>query len=182
MRKVFAILLLSLLLFNWCGYRLVTSILSVQSSSTMEAMIDSEAYDESELVEVRVSLRVPYQLNQPDFERFYGEVEVDGRYYTYVKRKIENGQLVLLCLPNSHKEKIQAAGQDYYKNTNGLDHLPGEKKSNTVQKNTMGDFDDRLLHWDMNQLQVSVSLTAPACKEALSIVFFAVPVQPPEQA
>jgi hypothetical protein len=71
-------------------------------------------------------------------------VEVDGRYYSYVKRKIENGQLVLLCIPNDKKTDVKAAGEEYYSKANGLQFPKSEKAASTAKKPMSADFDDRL--------------------------------------
>ncbi len=144
LKKTAAIFILSLLLFNWCGYRFVTSLMALRAGQDLEARIDAGYYDDADLLEIRIDLQVPYQLNQTDFERHYGEVEVDGRFYTYVKRKIENGQLVLLCLPNEKKTEVQAAGKDYYSKTNGLHFPKSDKAASSAKKLMSSDFDDRL--------------------------------------
>ena len=110
MKKIAAILLIAILSFNWYGYRIVTIILARNADKQLEVRLDNDQYNESELIEIRVALNVPYQNDQADFERHYGEMEVNGQYYTYVKRKIENGYLVLKCiLTNLIKSKIVPA-------------------------------------------------------------------------
>lgn len=135
-----------MLFFNWYGYRIVMGILAAKADHQLEASVDNNDYDESQLLEVRVPLNMPYQNNQTEFERHYGEMEVNGKYYTYVKRKIEDGVLVLLCLPNSSKEKIKAAGNDYFKVANGLDQEKSDKKqgsNNNFAKNFWSEYDGR---------------------------------------
>ena len=114
--------------------------------SNLKLRLDNNQYDESQLIEVRVPLNIPYQNDQADFERHYGEMEIDGKYYTYVKRKIENGYLVLKCIPNNSKEKIKAAGNDYFKMANGLDQNQPDKKQNSnsnLAKNFWSEYDGR---------------------------------------
>lgn len=145
-KKLIAILLICLLFFNWYGYRIVTDVLSSLADQQLELQLDNNDYDESALIEVMVPLNVPYQNVQSDFERHYGEIEVDGVFYTYVKSKVENGNLVLKCIPNDSKQKIRSAGADYFKLTNGLGHDQQGKKNNATQvvKQSIGDFDDQL--------------------------------------
>jgi hypothetical protein len=146
LKKLSAILLIFILSFNWYGYRIITTILARHSDEQLELRVDNNQYDESQLVEVRVPLNMPYQNNQMEFERHYGEMEAGGKYYTYVKRKIENGVLVLLCIPNNSKEKIKAAGSDYFKTANGLDQGQPDKKQNNnsnFAKNFWSEYDGR---------------------------------------
>ncbi|RYZ33092.1 MAG: hypothetical protein EOP49_36440, partial [Sphingobacteriales bacterium] len=146
MKKIVAILLITILAFNWYGYRIVTSLLADKADEKLVARLDREDYDESQLIEVKVALNMPYQNEQSEFERHYGEMEIDGKYYTYVKRKVENGYLILKCIPNGDKEKIKSAGDDFFKMTNGLEgSQPDKKQSNSgsFAKNFWSEYDDR---------------------------------------
>ncbi|WP_276480634.1 hypothetical protein [Paraflavitalea pollutisoli] len=129
MKQCAAILLLSLLSFNWFGYRILADILQQQADIALEAKLDQHDYDESRLVEMRVTLDLPYQTNWTDFERVDGEIEINGIHYKYVKRKVQDGQLVLLCLPNEQKMKLQTARDDFFKLVNDLQHPSQSKKS-----------------------------------------------------
>jgi hypothetical protein len=120
LKRAAAILLLLLFLFNWFGYRLLSGYLQSQADAHLEAQLDQEQYDPSQLIEMRVPLNMPYQLNSTDFERYDGDIEIDGVHYKYVKRKVENGQLVLLCLPNETKMRIQGAREEFFKMINDL--------------------------------------------------------------
>ena len=106
MRKIAAILLLVILLFNWVGYRLLTNVLQHRANIQLEAKLDKNDYKEDDLIEIRVPVNLPYQLNWTSFERFDGEIDVDGIHYKYVKRKIYNDSLILLCLPNQAKQNL----------------------------------------------------------------------------
>src|SRR5688572_8694630 len=99
-----------------------------RADQTLEAQFDRNDYDEAQLLEMRVPLNMPYQTYSSGFERIDGEIEVDGIHYKYVKRKIENGELVLLCLPNQAKMQIESASNAFYKLVNDLEN-PLQNKS-----------------------------------------------------
>jgi hypothetical protein len=121
MTKIASILLLAVFSFNWAGYRLLSGLLEQNADKALEASINSASYDEHELVEMRVPLNVPYLVGTSgDFERYDGSIEVDGVHYKYVKRKIENGELVLLCLPNPDKTQFQNSRIEFFKLLNDL--------------------------------------------------------------
>ena len=120
MKRAAAILLLLIFLFNWFGYRLLSGYLQTRALPDLEAQLDQEQYDPSQLIEMRVPLNMPYQLNSTEFERYDGEIEIQGVHYKYVKRRVENGQLVLLCLPNETKMRIQGAREEFFKLVNDL--------------------------------------------------------------
>ena len=140
-----------ILFFNWYGYRIVTEYLMQDADKQLEARLDNNQYDESALIEIRVPINIPYQTSQSEFERHYGEMQVDGQYYTYVKRKIDNGYLVLMCIPNVSKQKIKAAGNDFFKLTNGLNQDSKKQNNSTsVAKNFWSEYDDQLGKFDLN--------------------------------
>lgn len=117
---------MGLLLFNWLGYRFVVNYLQQCADQQLEARIDINNYDDSQLIELRVALNIPYQAVNTSYERNYGEIEIGGKSYTYVKRKIENGNLVLKCLPNHQKEIIDNNATNFFKTTNGIDTENGK--------------------------------------------------------
>ena len=106
MRKTAAILLTLILLFNLCGYRILINFLQQKADTKLETRIDNSEYDESQLIEIRVLMNMPYQQRYTAFERHYGEIEIDGKSYTYVKRKIEGDVLILKCIVNQSKEEL----------------------------------------------------------------------------
>jgi hypothetical protein len=78
LKKIAAILLILILFFNWYGYRIVTSILSQHADKRLEVRLDNNQYDESQLIELKVALNMPYQNDQADFERHYGKSKLTG--------------------------------------------------------------------------------------------------------
>jgi hypothetical protein len=148
----------------------------------LEVQLDNNEYDESQLIEVRVALNVPYQNDNTDFERHYGEMEVDGKFYTYVKRKVEKGYLILKCIPNNSKEKIKQVSDDFFKMTNGLaQDQQGKKQNNTnFAKNFWSEYDGRENEFttDVHAVMIKKYLFDGAV--SLSSIFLSTPTQPPE--
>lgn len=186
LKKIASILLLSLLVFNWCGYRWVINVMQQKADARLEAMLDKSDYDESQLIEIRVPLNMPYQTDWASFERYDGELEVNGIHYKYVKRKVENGQLVLKCIPNQAKQKLEIAKGDFVKMSSDIQQDNSAKKSgsshsNNIVKTSLGDYDD------LQQLSVQphASVIASASfnlyqAPALSDLLLNTPAQPPE--
>lgn len=182
MKKAAAIIMIAILFFNWYGYRIVTSILANGADRHLEAQLDNKQYDESELIEIRVALNMPYQNNNTDFERHYGEMEIDGRIYSYVKRKVDNGYLILKCIPNTSKEKIKAVSNDFFKMTNGLAHdQQGKKQSNTnFAKNFWSEYDGRENRFTIDVQSHLINRTYLDDASVLSSTCLSTPTQPPE--
>ena len=158
-------------------------IITKQYDQKLELRLDNNDYHESQLVEVRVPLNMPYQNEQAEFERHYGEMEVDGKYYTYVKRKIENGYLVLLCIPNNFKEKIRDAGNDYFKIANGLDNEQQDSKksnSNNFAKSFWTEYDGSETDFTIDIFTYLINKNFFNNSSSLKDICLSSPGQPPE--
>ena len=108
MKKLAAILLIFLFLFNLFGYRILFYYAQQQSDVTLEHNLDQNAYNENELITLTIPLSMPYQHNSDGFERFDGEITLNGNIYKYVKRKYCDGKIIFLCLPNHNKMYLEA--------------------------------------------------------------------------
>ena len=95
-------------------------------------------------------MSVPYQIERKDFERFDGEVNLNGKIYKYVKRKVCDGNLVLLCLPDHNKMRLETAKNDLFKNSNDLQNTGSKKPGNskpTSGKNLSNEYNQNLTEY-----------------------------------
>lgn len=138
LRKYTSIVLLLILLFNIAGYRAWFYYAEQKSDAAVESMLDKDQYNESELIALTIPLNNPYQIEQSAYERVNGEISFQGRTYKLVKRKISDGTLVLLCIPDAHKMVLKKAGTEFGNATGGL--AAGSKNSSRshIQKNFSG--------------------------------------------
>jgi hypothetical protein len=185
LRKVAAISLIALLVFNWYGYRFVTNYLQNKADKQLQARIDVNDYNESQLIEIRVALNMPYQNNSSEFERHYGEIEINGNIYTYVKRKIEDGTLVLKCLPNTEKQNIKTADNILFTANNGLDQEHNGKSNSPLSnifKTLLGEYVNQRQEYDLRGLQCLIENPSNTRTSFLTTVSLPVAEQPPEIA
>lgn len=118
MKKITAFFLLLLFSFNWFAYRIVFDYAQHKNNLDLENLFDHELYDESQLVELKIAMNLPYQTSRPIYERVDGEVDVDGVLYKYVKRKVVNDTLYVLCVPNTRKMILETAKNDLFQRVN----------------------------------------------------------------
>lgn len=182
MRKIIAILLMLILLFNLCGYRMVIDSLQQKADTKLEAQLDNSEYDESQLVEIRVPMNMPYQERYTEFERHYGEIELDGKSYTYVKRKIEGDVLVLKCIANSSKEESKIIKNDLARaNSNAdMDHSGKNLPQKSFAKNTLGEYDDQCIIYQSSATNNLSTITFPDFIVAIPAGIANVLHQPPK--
>lgn len=121
MRRIASIFLLGILLFNWFGYRLVIGYWQERTKAELEARLDVDDYDESQLISIKVAAtHLAYYNSSPRFERVNGSVELNGVEYKYVKRRLYNDTLEWLCLPDQSSMKLRAYANDLFGMTSGL--------------------------------------------------------------
>ncbi len=100
-----------------------------KTSMKLEAQLDNNSYDETQLVELKIPMHLPYQSSRPEFERYNGEIELNGTLYKYVKRKVANDTLFLMCIPNTKKMHLETAKNDFFKLSNDLAQNTNSKKT-----------------------------------------------------
>ena len=165
------------------GYRVLSDYFQAQSDSKLEAKLDLNDYDESQLIELRVKLNLPYYIGQ-DYQRYDGEIELEGIHYKYVKRKVENGELVLLCLPNQEKQKIQEARDGFFEMVNDLEQNTSGKKSDSgnslVFKIFLVDYKQESNDWSLNCLPEKNSFNSIYNTAISNSRHALIPEQPPE--
>jgi len=98
---------------------LVFAYLEENATSRLEEKIDAGQYDESQLIEIKIPLQLPY-YNDSKYQTCYGETEFNGEHYRYVKRKVSGNTLYLLCLPHTEKDNIAAVKTDFVKAVNDI--------------------------------------------------------------
>lgn len=182
MKRAATILLMTILAFNWLGFRLLSSYLEHRSDVTLEAQLNTESYNENSLVELRVPLNAPYLANTPaEFERVDGEIEIKGIHYKYVKRKVENGDLVLMCIPHEAKTKILNSRADFFKMINDINQTSDGKNKNTASyKSFTTEYRQESNSWNIPA--ISLILLKEVSRNNLSTNdgFDAIPEQPPK--
>jgi len=133
LKKLSAILLLAVMAFNLVGYRVMFGFMWHHANAQMVKKLDTSTYDRSSLTEVKVPLHLPYAINDKDFERYDGSIELNGVIYNYVERKLQNDTLILHCIPNNAANNIKVAGNEFNKSINDFQPVQkGQKNTNTA--------------------------------------------------
>lgn len=130
LKKLAAILLITLFLFNWFGYRLLTDYLETVAVTSLQVKLDDNHYDAAQLISIKVPLQLPYGSNNIKYDAVEGNIDVNGISYQYVKRRILRDTLELLCIPNTARTGIMNARDEFSKLASDFINF------NTTTKNT----------------------------------------------
>ena len=102
-----------------------------KANQRLETVLDNNSYDESQLVEIKVPVHLPYQTSWTSYQRYNGEIELNGVTYKYVKRKLANDTLYLKCIPNLEKMHLETARNEFFRISNNLLQNSSKKQDNT---------------------------------------------------
>jgi len=116
-----------------------------KANTKLEAQLDNNNYDESQLISIKVPAKhLAYYNNSKQFERVDGEIEINGIQYKYVKKRLYNDEFEYLCIPNNDVNKLRTARDDFFKLVNDLQHN-GQGKKSSPHSNTKTFIADYLL-------------------------------------
>ena len=182
MKKLAAILLIALFIFNLFGYRILYYFAQQESDINLEKALDKDQYSEEDLITIKIPLSVPYQVERKDFERFDGEIKLNGKIYKYVKRKVCDGNLVLLCLPDHNKMRLETAKNDLFKNSNDLQNTSSKKQGNSepTGKNFSNEYNQSLTEYRLDYYKILYNFGSPNQLCRLPSAPHSSPAQPPE--
>jgi hypothetical protein len=184
-KRIAAILLMGILLFNWCGYRLMSSWLENRADSQLESSLDNNSYDESQLLSFKIpATHLSYYNSSQRFERVDGQIEIGGVKYKYVKRRLYNDSLELLCIPNHAVMQLQTAKNEFFKLVNDLQHNGQGKKADSHSGSSWSPVSSEYYAADdlfaIGDLYFTSLPTASYHGAGMSTVYFSTAEQPPD--
>jgi hypothetical protein len=114
-KKIVALFLVFLLLFNALGFYGLLQGLRYKTALDLVHRLDNDLYAEDETLTIKVPIAIPYQLDSEDYERVDGEIEYEGELYRLVKQKFESDTLFIVCIKDHDSKRIKQALADYVK-------------------------------------------------------------------
>lgn len=124
------------------GYSLLIESLIRKNNLEVLKQIDDDRYDRSKLIELKLHLPLPYNVNCAEYKRMDGQVEKDGVVYNYVMRKIWNDTLYVLCLPNTGAMQLNAVKNEYAQKNSETPF--GHNKNTFAKRETVNAIPDKL--------------------------------------
>ena len=134
MRKLVAIFMLAVFAFNVAGYQLIYNYMANKSDANLELALDQDNYNNEDLITIKQPTNLPYYTDSKEYQRIDGEVEMNGIKYKYVKCRIYNGYLEMLCIPHKAKMQIEQNKNDYAKVAHDFQQNDTQKKDGTQTK------------------------------------------------
>ena len=108
---------------------MVADWLQIRAEDRLQTVIDDRSYDVANLVELSVITNLPYTNDWLEWEQVNGTIEIDGNHYQYVERKLAKGKMLYRCLPNSEKQTVVAARDEFSQLVNNFNQQTDQKSS-----------------------------------------------------
>jgi hypothetical protein len=180
LKKISAIAMLLVLVFNMGGYMLLFQYFIKQSDSIANEQISKGLYKSSELVELKIPVRMPYVEEQLEYQNICGHIEVSGNSYNYVAMKMTRDTMYVKCIANHEKtrlvsEKVIMGKEISDQPLNKKNHLPVMKKSEIAPDYNYSSFDYKIS-------VPEIPFNNVFCKTTPQILhtYLSKPIQPPD--
>lgn len=139
MKKIFAIAMLALFLFNMGGYQLLFQYVIYRSDVAISNQINNNKYQSTDLVDIKIPVHLNIQ-DWADYQPISGQIKDGATCYNYAELKMTKDTLYLKCIQNTDKAKLISAKIIY---TKQLNDIPTNKKAHNVpvkKANTLSDY------------------------------------------
>ena len=140
-------MLLAVYLFNLAGYSVVFHYFIHQSEEKFAAQLEENKYKDSELVEISIPFNLPYTQNSSQFQPLDGSIELNGIQYNYVKRRIYNDTLYIMCLPNQQRNQLIQEKSKYAGEVNDFASAKKEKESTAKKAINAAEYNNNITQY-----------------------------------
>jgi len=116
----------------------------------MITKLDHNDYNTGDLVTITVPASLAYEMDMPDFERMDGQITIQGKSYRCVKRKIFDGQITFLCLPDENAKTFKTARDEFIKIvSDASDPKPNSKSASHTTAKVSPNIYDMPRRWSL---------------------------------
>ncbi len=131
-----------------------------RANAQLESKLDQDDYDDAQLISVKIPITHLSYYNVSDkFERADGQVEIKGIQYKFVKRRIYNDSVEMLCIPNQTAMNLQSAKDEFFKLVNDLQHTGQNKKSDSHSSSKNFSVDNYTVNESFRLANIAVSIS-----------------------
>lgn len=109
MKRLIAILLLNVHLFNLGGYNLAFQYFIHRSEVQIVKEIYENKVDATKLVEIKIPAHMPNIKSWDNYVSDQGQLQLKGVYYNYLRYKITRDTMSFICIANAVKTRLVSA-------------------------------------------------------------------------
>jgi hypothetical protein len=155
LKKIAAILLLSIHLFDLGGYLLVHQYLIYRSDRFFNEQTAKNLYNKLDLVDVKIPISLPGIRSWKSYEPISGQIRFHNNAYNYIQMRVTRDTLFLKCVPNYRATKLNAQNIIH---ADPINDVPVPKKEHVP--NTSGLFMDMFCFTAINNIMLIAPVIA----------------------
>ncbi len=138
MRKLLSIALTAILVLHVLGYNALFLGAYYKNNAAMMRAFDSNRYDQSRTLTIKVAVSIPYMPDQSGFERVDGKFVHNGKHYRVIKQRYARDTLTVVCLRDTELPKIDKALASYVNTF--TDKATTTKHTTKISVNFLNDY------------------------------------------
>lgn len=180
MKKLIAILLLNVHLFNLGGYNLVFKYLIHRSEVQIVKQIYENKVDSTKLVEIKLPVHLPGIHEWSDYVVDHGQLQLKGVYYNYLRYKVTRDTMSFICIANSVKTRLVTANLIIAKE---FSDVPLSKKGHesSLKKVSFGsEYSFQEMHYQFLAFSTMLKIRINPISYHLNSPFIESPGKPPD--
>ncbi|WP_031267181.1 hypothetical protein [Mucilaginibacter oryzae] len=139
MKRLIAILLLNVHLFNMGGYNLAFQYFIHRSEVQIVKEIYENKVDKTKLVEIKIPVHLPNISSWDGYVKDQGQLQLKGVYYNYLRYKVTRDTMSFICIANAVKTRLVSANLIIAKE---LNDVPLSKKGHEAPMKKIGAAND----------------------------------------
>ena len=145
----------------------------------MQLKVDENNYKATDLVSFKIALNNSYIAGSDRFEPIEGSVETNGITYQFVKKRVFNDTLEVVCLPNTKQSKIRTLDLELQKQLLDLTGSGAGKSKRTSIQSGLQDLSSQN-HFDLSIINFWNTLLYPISSDfSLAKGYLSFPERPP---
>jgi hypothetical protein len=115
LRKIIAILLINLLIYNIVGHYFLLIYQQKMAGVYFSQSLNQYPLHENNFFVLKIPVSLYLPAKNTDFEPISGSFEANGRFYEMIKRKVESDTLYVYCANNLRKTQLADQLANYVK-------------------------------------------------------------------
>jgi len=179
LKRIFAIVLLGIHLFNLGGYALLYRYYIHQSDVQMVKQIFDNKISNKKLIELKVPVNMPTIQDWDEYEVIEGQIQLKDAYYNYVRLRMTRDTMYLICVPNETKTRLEKANVIAAKEINDVPLTKKGEAPISKKINALSEYDLQAFEYDYIAFSINIKQTTKPISFSLSKPYIESPGQPP---
>ena len=178
LKKLIAISLLFIHLFNIGGQLLLHQYFVYKSDKLFNEQINKNRYNVDDLTEIKIPVNMPQINDWKNFENLTGQVQFAYSSYNYVKIRVTRTAIFLMCIPNYETTHFSNHNIIYARQ---IPDIPVSKKEHVpFGKISLAAYNNQIIQYEFSTPEIVFRKNCRNIHSAVLDFLITGPCQPPD--